>query len=208
MRTRGGLSSNPFIASGDSVAFGAPPFLLRPGEDETDGELSGAAVGVSLGSGVCVDAGVGVSVASGPVLDFLFLDFGEAFSLSFGIFSDFAAGDAEFRVFARGEAVGEADDFLGDPLGEGDDVSFLVLVLFFFFRAGVGVGVEKAFLIVSPIVCSASTGATTDAIRSAVVIKRAKVTPSPTRSARDFLKDGLVDTNSGVEIFEWKIFVG
>jgi hypothetical protein len=202
------LSSNPFIASGDSVAFGAPPFLLRCGGGETDGELSGAAVGVSFGSGVCVDAGVGVSVASGPVLDFLFLDFGEAFSPIPDFSSDFAAGDAELLVFARGEAVGEGDDFLGDPLTEGDDVSFFVLVLFFFFRAGVGVGVEKTFLIVSPIVCSASTGVTTDVIRSAVIIKRAKVTPGPTRSARDFLKDGLVDTNSGVKIFEWKIFVG
>jgi hypothetical protein len=27
------------------------------------------------------------------------------------------------------------------------------------------------------------------------------------RSVRNFLKDGLIDANSGVEIFEWKIFV-
>ncbi|MEY2492755.1 MAG: hypothetical protein QOH24_1706 [Verrucomicrobiota bacterium] len=130
-------------------------------------------------------------------MDFLFLDFGEAFSPVLGVSSGFAAGEAELLVFGRDEAV-----------GEGDDVSFFVLVLFFFFRAGVGVGVEKTFLIASPIVCSASTGATMDTIRSAVIVIRAKVTPTSTRSARDFLNDGLVDPNSGVEIFKWKIFVG
>jgi len=52
-----------------------------------------------------------------------------------------------------------------DSVAEGDGVPFLV-VAFFFLRAGVGVGVEKIFLTVSPIDCWARTGAAIDIIRA------------------------------------------
>lgn len=138
----------------------------------------------------------GVSVASGDVLDFLFLDFDEPFSAAPGVSSGFAAGEGECFPFGR-----------GDALGDGDDASFFEVEVFFFFRAGVGVGVEKTFLIALPIVCSAWTGAENETIRNAETIIRANVTPVVMRSVRNFLKDGLIDANSGVEIFEWKIFV-
>ena len=163
-------------------------------------------MGVSVGEGAGVDVDAGVSVASGEVVDFLFFDFDGPFSAVLGVSSACAAGEAECLVFGRGDVVGEGEDFRRDSLGEG--VSFFELVAFFFFREGVGVGVDKTFLMVSPIDCSASTGAETETIRSNVMIIRAKITPTLTRSVRHFLKDGLVDANAGVEIFERKIFVG
>jgi hypothetical protein len=64
---------------------------------------------------------------------------------------------------------------LPDALGEGDGVPFFVVV-FFFFSGGVGVGVEKIFLIVSPTDCSPRTGAAIDTIRAVAITVRRKIT--------------------------------
>jgi hypothetical protein len=92
--------------------------------------FSGVAVGVDDGEGVSV--GDGVSLGSGVGEDFLFR-------------------------FADGEALGdgELDFFFAEALGDGDADSFFV-VDDFFFLCGVGVGVDKTFLILSPIVSSAA----------------------------------------------------
>ena len=84
--------------------------------------------------GVGVGDGGGVSLGSG---------FGEDF----------------FFAFDDGDALGdgETDFFLGDEVGEGD--SFFVVADFFFLcGVGVGVGVEKIFLIFSPRDCAANGG--------------------------------------------------
>jgi hypothetical protein len=124
-------------------------------------------VGVSVGVGLGV--GVGVSVGFGEPLDFFFFE-----GLSIGLTSadSSEAGEADAFPFACGDGVGEGEAFLPDALGEGDGVPFFVVVLFFF-RGGVGVGVEKIFLIVSPTDCSARTGAAIDRIRAmAITVRR------------------------------------
>ena len=89
--------------------------------------------GVTVG----VDDGKGVSV-------------GEASSLGSGVGEDFV-----FRS-ADGEALGDGEIcfFFADAVGDGDGDSFFVVDDFFFLcGVGVGVGVEKIFLIFSPTVC-------------------------------------------------------
>ena len=89
---------------------------------------------VDESEGVGVGGGGGVSLGSG---------FGEDF----------------FFAFDDGDALGdgETDFFLGDEVGEGD--SFFAVVDFFrLCGVGVGVGVEKIFLIFSPTDSSAANG--------------------------------------------------
>lgn len=122
-----GYFSNPLIASGARVALEAPRF-----------GFCGLSAGVEEGEGVSV--GDGVSVAEG---------------VSVGS----AVGDDFFFCFADGEALGEAeaDFFFADAVGDGDsDCFFAVDDFFFLCGVGVGVGVEKIFLILSPTVSSAA----------------------------------------------------
>ncbi len=126
--------------------------------------------GVALGVG---DLG-GVSIGSGVGEDFFFrfrdaLGDGEAegfFFLIDGVTD--GAGDSC--------SVGGENFFLGEGLGEGD--TFFVVEEVFFFRGfGVGVGVEKIFLIVSPNDCSAArAGATVEAISASAIRTRINMT--------------------------------
>ena len=126
--------------------------------------------GVELGGG---DFG-GVSLGSGV---------GEGFFLRFRD----ALGDGEgegFFFLIDGVADGPGDScsvggesfFLGEGLGEGD--TFLMVEELFFFRGfGVGVGVEKIFLIVSPNDCSAPrAGATVEATSASAIRMRINMT--------------------------------
>jgi hypothetical protein len=113
------------------VAFGAPRFPFSGAALAT-----GESEGVALGVGGSLGFGVGVSLGSGVT---------EAF------FFGFAVGDAP--------GDGETDFFFVDGLAEGDGDSFFVVADFFFLcGVGVGVGVEKIFLIFSPTDCAASGG--------------------------------------------------
>jgi hypothetical protein len=129
-------------------------------------------VGVSVGAsvGVGLGVGVGVSVGFGEALDFFFFD---RLPLGLALADSSGVGEDAFR-FACGDRLGEGEVFLSDGVGEGDGVSFFVIA-FFFFRAGVGVGVEKIFLIVSPIDCSARTGAAIDVIRAVAINARRNI---------------------------------
>jgi hypothetical protein len=98
--------------------------------------FSGVAVAVDDREEVGVGGGGGVSLGSGFGEDFLF-----------ALDDEDALGD------------GETDFFLGDEVGEGDADSFFAVVDFFrLCGVGVGVGVEKIFLIFSPTDSSAANG--------------------------------------------------
>ncbi len=81
---------------------------------------------------------------------------GEGVAVADGVSLGSGVGEDSFFGFADGVALGdgEADFFFVDGLPEGDGDFFLVD--FFFFLCGVGVGVEKTFLIFSPTVSSAA----------------------------------------------------
>ena len=113
------------------MAFGAPRFPFSGAALATgEGEVVAVGVGGSLGFGVGVSLGSGV---------------GEAFFFGFAVAD--APGD------------GETDFFFADGLAEGDADSFFVVADFFFLcGVGVGVGVEKIFLIFSPTDCAANGG--------------------------------------------------
>jgi hypothetical protein len=150
------------IASGAKVAFGAPFFLWAA----SGGGVAGG-VSVAVGLGV----GAGVSVGFGEALDFFFFD---GLPLGLALADSSGVGEADAFRFTCGDEVGEGDAFLADIAGEGDGAPFFV-VAFFFFRAGVGVGVEKIFLIVPPIDCSARTGAAIDIIRAVAMNARRNI---------------------------------
>jgi len=93
-------------------------------------------------SGVAVELGEGEGVSVG-----------DGVSLGSGVGEDF------FLRLADGEALGEGepDFFFAEALGDGETDSFFAAEDFFFLcGAGVGVGVEKIFLILSPTVSSAA----------------------------------------------------
>jgi hypothetical protein len=150
------------------VALGAPCFFGGDGED--DGEPSG----VALGDGDRVSDGVGVSNGSG-VGELFFFRCGEALGVGVGeVFFFFGLGDGDsdsvgevFFFFGEGVTDGIADSFsrvaddFFNGLGVGVGDFCFVAGTFFFLRClGVGVGVEKIFLIASPSDCSARSGAT------------------------------------------------
>jgi len=95
--------------------------------------FSGVSVGVDEGEGVSV--GDGVSLGSGVGEDFFFR-------------------------FADGEAVGdgEPDFFFAEAVGDAEADSFFMVDFFFLCGVGVGVGVEKIFLIFSPTDCAFNGG--------------------------------------------------
>jgi hypothetical protein len=76
------------------------------------------------------------------------------------------------------------DFFFGEGLGEGD-------ILFadrFFFRGGVGVGVEKTFLILSASDCSAArVGATVETASTMISMMRTSIAKALTDWHYDFL---------------------
>jgi hypothetical protein len=114
-------------------------------------------VAVAVGEREDVGVGVGVSLGSGVGEDFFF-------------------------AFDNGNALGdgETDFFLGDEVGEGEGDSFFAVADFFrLCGVGVGVGVEKIFLIFSPTDSSAANGGecATNAITAiATVVKPNGVT--------------------------------
>ena len=127
-------------------------------------------MGVSVGVALGVE--IGISLGFGEALDFFFF---EGVSIELTSADSSEAGEADAFPFACGEGIGEGEAFLLDVLGEGDGASFFVVV-FFFFREGVGVGVEKIFLSVSPTDCSARTGAAIDRIRALAINVRRNIT--------------------------------
>jgi hypothetical protein len=147
------------------VALGAPCFF------DGDGDSIGVAVGDRISDGD-VDP-VGVSTGSG-VGEVFFFRCGEAPGESMGevvVFFGLGDGDSdsssvdELPLFLGNgvtDGVGDSfscagDDFF-DGLGVGD-FFFVADALFFFRGFGVGVGVERIFLMASPNDCSARTGA-------------------------------------------------
>jgi hypothetical protein len=150
------------------VALGAPCFF------DDDGDSSGVAVGETISDGE-IDP-VGVSNGSG-VGEVFFFRCGEALGESMGeVVFFFRVGDGDSNsssvdelLFFLGngvtDGVGDSlsrtgDDFF-DGLGVGD--FFVVADALFFFRGfGVGVGVERMFLMASPNDCSARTGASSE----------------------------------------------
>ena len=116
---------------------------------------------VFSGVAVGVDEGEGVSV-------------GDGFSLGSAVGEDF------FCRFADGEALGdgEPDFFFAEVLGDAEADFFPVVDDFFFLcGVGVGVGVEKIFLIFSPTVSSverapsANERTNTEAMRVRITIE-------------------------------------
>ena len=126
------------------MALGAPCFF------NGDGDSPGVAVGDRISDGE-IDP-VGVSNGSG-VGEVFFFRCGEGFGDGVGevvFFFGLGVGDSLSRA---------GNDFF-DGLGDGVGDFFVVADALFFFRGfGVGVGVEKIFLIASPNDCSARMGA-------------------------------------------------
>jgi hypothetical protein len=122
---------------------------------------SGAKVAFGAPRFVFSDVAVGVDEGDG-------VSVGDGVSLGSGVGEDF------FFRFADGEALGDGElDFLfADALGDGEADSFFA-VDDFFFLCGVGVGVEKKFLIFSPTVSSAArAGAKPRTARATKMAKR------------------------------------
>ncbi|MFZ3374865.1 MAG: hypothetical protein WA183_04880 [Chthoniobacterales bacterium] len=152
------------------MALGAPCFL------DDGGDSSGVAVGDRISNGE-IDP-VGVSNGSG-VGEVFFFRCGEALGESMGeVVFFFGLGDGDSNsssvdelLFFRGDGVTDGvgdslsragDDFF-DGLGDGVGDFFVVADELFFFRGfGVGVGVERIFLMASPNDCSARTGASSE----------------------------------------------
>ena len=161
--------SNPLIASGARVAFGAPCFL-----EGDAGDSCGVAVGV--GNGVA-DGDVGVSKGCGDGELFLLRcgeGLGDGVAEAFFFFglgdgdSNSCSADRVLFFFGEGVTEGDGDSFtcVGDDLLDGlgagvGDFFFTADALFFFRGLGVGVGVEKIFLSASPSDCSAATAGNT-----------------------------------------------
>jgi hypothetical protein len=139
------------------VAFGAPCFFPGVGDGDSWGVWAAVGIGVSDGDGEAV----GVSKGCGDGEVFFFrrgnaLGDGDS-SLTDGVrfFPGEGVSDGAGDSFSRG-----IDDFFGLGGGVGD-FFFVVTALFFFRGFGVGVGVEKIFLIASPSDCSAARAGTT-----------------------------------------------
>jgi hypothetical protein len=149
------------------VALGAPCFF------DGGGDSSGVAVGDRISNGE-IDP-VGVSNGSG-VGEVFFFRCGEALGETMGEVFFFGLGDgdstsssvAELLFFfgngvtdGVGDSLSRAGDDFFDGLGVGD-FFFVADALFFFRGFGVGVGVERIFLMASPNDCSARMGASNE----------------------------------------------
>jgi hypothetical protein len=158
------------ISSGNNVALGAPCFF------DGDGDSPGVALGDRISDGE-IDP-VGVSNGSG-VGEFFFFRCGEPLGESMGevVFffglgdgdSNFSSGDELLFFLGNGvtagvgDALSRADDDFFDGLGDGmGDFSVVADAPFFLRGFGVGVGVERIFLMASPNDCSARTGASSE----------------------------------------------
>lgn len=152
------------------MALGAPCFF------DGDGDSIGVAVGDRISEGD-VDP-VGVSTGSG-VGEVFFFRCGEALGEGMGeVIFFFWLGDGdsdsssvdELPLFLGngvtdgvGDSFSRAGDGFLDGLGDGVGAFFFVADALFFFRGfGVGVGVERIFLMASPNDCSARTGASSE----------------------------------------------
>ena len=107
-----------------------------------------------------------------------------------------------------GDGVGEACLCFGEAEGDGLGVDFFA-ERFRCFRTGVGVGVgSRIFLIFVPNDSAALPGVTIIPKQIAAMRKlRRIILVAVNKSAREFLKDGFVETNPAFEIFERKILV-
>ena len=90
-----------------------------------------------------------------------------------GVSSGSGVGEESFSGFADALGAGEACFFFAEALGEGDADFFFDVDFRFLCGVGVGVGVDKAFLIFSPRVSSAAcAGATTSNAKAIKMAKR------------------------------------
>lgn len=156
------------------MASGPPCFFGGEGDDAGECDSSGAAAGDGVSDGAIDRRGVSDGSGDGEVF---FFRCGEPLAEGAGAIvfffgpgpgnSDSSSVVDAFLLFAEGVTEGAGDSFLragdnsffGAGLGEGGgDFSFVVDALFFFRGFGVGVGVEKIFLMASPNDCSARTG--------------------------------------------------
>jgi len=141
-------------------------FFFRLGDALGDGGSTGVAVGDGVALGVLVGSGVGE--------DFFFRlgdALGDGEGEGFFFFIDGVTDGAGDSC-----SVGRDDFFFGEGVGEGDGF-FLAEELFFFRGLGVGVGVEKIFLIVSLSDCSAAhAGATVETISASAITMRINIT--------------------------------
>ena len=139
-----GDSSGVAFGGGDGVSDGVADLVGSKGS--TDGEIFLFRCGEALGEGVsevCFFFGLGDGDSDSSSVGEAFFFFGEGVT------------DVVADSFSR---VGD-DFFNGLGVGVGD-FFFVADTLFFLRGLGVGVGVEKIFLIASPNDCSARTGAT------------------------------------------------
>jgi len=150
------------------VALGAPCFF------DGGGDSSGVAVGDRISDGEIDPDGVSNGSGVGEVF---FFRCGEALGETMGeVVFFFGLGDgdstsssvAELLFFfgngvtdGVGDSLSRAGDDFFDGLGVGD-FFFVADALFFFRGFGVGVGVERIFLMASPNDCSARMGASSE----------------------------------------------
>ena len=150
------------------MALGAPCFF------DGGGDSSGVAVGDRISDGEIDPDGVSNGSGVGEVF---FFRCGEALGESMGeVVFFFGLGDgdstsssvAELLFFfgngvtdGVGDSLSRAGDDFFDGLGVGD-FFFVADALFFFRGFGVGVGVERIFLMASPNDCSARMGASSE----------------------------------------------
>ena len=132
------------------------------GDRISDGEID--LVGVSNGSGVgevlFFRCGEALSEGMGEVVFFFSLGDGDSNSSSMDKLFFFLGDGVTDGV---GDSLSRAGDDFFDGLGDGVGDFFVVADVLFFFRGfGVGVGVERMFLMASPNDCSARTGANSE----------------------------------------------
>ena len=157
-----GDSSGVALGDGEGVSDGVADFV-GVSKGSGVGELFFFRCGEALGEGVgdvFFFFGLGDGDSSSVVK--VFFLFGEG--VTDGVTDSFSRGGDDF-FNGLGVGVGDVVFFFGLGDGEGDSVSvgdffFVVDTPFFLRGLGVGVGVEKIFLIASPNDCSARAGAT------------------------------------------------
>jgi hypothetical protein len=187
------------VVSGIGVDFGAAiifglglrrergPGLIGRTASKYCVRLSAARVGVlvSVAEGAATDASLGCTVAVAPI-------------------------DTDGVIDATGVSPGEEVDVslagrVGATVGVGE-------ALRLFRGFGVGVGLTKSFLSLSPNVSSCSSVPRTTTVLIAIVIaitntKRSFLFTLASRSSSQFLKHSLIHSDAGFEILQRKIFV-